>query len=260
MSRPTVYIDTDILRVVAELVAQYKQRTYELMCIETGHAVLDVGCGPGTDTVPLAQLVGPGGQVIGVDYDRAMLEQADQSAEQAGVRSIVQHRYADAESLPFEDNTFDACRSERLFIHLRNPERVFAEMVRVTKSGGRIVVLDSDGGTLAFDTVERETERLLKRYLVEEYLNNAYSGRQLYRFFRQQQLVDVSVELCPILGHDYATSRQTLKLDEVEQALVEEELVTQVEIERWRASLQQAAEEGVFFCSITQVLVAGRKP
>jgi len=136
----------------------------------------------------LAQFVGPSGQVIGVDNDRAMLEKADQSAEQAGVSSIVEHQYADAEALPFEDNYFHASRSERVFIHLRNPARVSAEIVRVTRPGGRIVILDTDIGTLALDTVERETELQLKRYFVEEYLNNGHSGRQLYRLFKQQHL------------------------------------------------------------------------
>jgi SAM-dependent methyltransferase len=194
-----------------------------------------------------------------VDYDRTMLEKAGQAAEEAGVGSNVEHKFANAENLPFDDNNFDAVRSERMLIHVHNPEQAFAEMVRVTKSGGRIVVLDTDVGTLVFDTAERETERQLTRYYAEAYLNNAHSGRQLYRFFKQQHLANIAVDLCPILIPQYATVRHILKMDEVEEALVAEGIVTRAAIERWRNSLQQAAAEGVFFCSIMQVLVSGRK-
>lgn len=54
MSHPKGYVDSDYLQLVAGIVAQYKQRTYALMHVEPGHTVLDVGCGPGTDTIPLA--------------------------------------------------------------------------------------------------------------------------------------------------------------------------------------------------------------
>jgi ubiquinone/menaquinone biosynthesis C-methylase UbiE len=67
MTQPKGYVDSDYLRLIEGMGAKYKPRTYSLMQIETGNKVLDVGCGPGTDTVPMAQLVGAAGQVIGVD-------------------------------------------------------------------------------------------------------------------------------------------------------------------------------------------------
>ena len=54
------------------------------MHLQPGHAVLDVGCGPGTDTIVLAGLVGPTGRVVGVDSDAAMIAGADRRAGQAG--------------------------------------------------------------------------------------------------------------------------------------------------------------------------------
>ena len=74
----------------------------DLMHIELGHRIPDVGCGPGTDTVPLAQTVGPSGLVVGIDYDQEMIATADQRAEQTGVGDWVKHEHRDATSLPFE--------------------------------------------------------------------------------------------------------------------------------------------------------------
>ena len=87
MTRLGDYIDPPYLDAMAELVKQNKQRTYNWMHIQPGHAVLDVGCGPGIDTIALAELVGPTGRVVGVDADAAMIAEADRRAEQAGCRA-----------------------------------------------------------------------------------------------------------------------------------------------------------------------------
>jgi ubiquinone/menaquinone biosynthesis C-methylase UbiE len=165
MSLPKGYVDPEYLQVVGELFAQLKQRTYGCMKIQPGHKVLDVGCGPATDTISLAQLAGSTGEVAGIDYDEAMVAEADQRAEKAGVKTWVRHKRADASALPFESEYFDACRSERLFQHLPNPAQALSEMTRVTKTNGQIVVLDTDWGTTSIDTDEVDLERKLTRFV-----------------------------------------------------------------------------------------------
>jgi ubiquinone/menaquinone biosynthesis C-methylase UbiE len=144
MIQPKGYVNTDYLEVVGDFLKHLKQRTYTLMNILPGQIVLDVGCGPASDTIQLGRVVGPSGKVYGVDYDQAMIDEADQRADKAGVSGWVKHQRANSGSLPFESNTFDACRSERLFQHLLDPERSLSEMTRVTKPGGWIVMLDTD--------------------------------------------------------------------------------------------------------------------
>lgn len=73
MARPKGYVDTEYLQVVGEFLNHLKQRTYTCMGIETGHKVLDVGCGPGIDTIALSELVDTNGEVYGVDYDQEMV-------------------------------------------------------------------------------------------------------------------------------------------------------------------------------------------
>src|SRR5262245_20254410 len=118
MTQPKGYVDTRYLEEVGAFVTHLKRRTYELMQLGPGQAVLDVGCGPGTDTLALAALVGEQGRVVGVDYDAAMIEEADRRAAAEGIGPRVEHRQVDSSSLPFDDGTFDACRSERVFEHL----------------------------------------------------------------------------------------------------------------------------------------------
>lgn len=259
MTQPKGYVSPEYLQVVGEFVKHLKQRTYTLMQIQSGQKVLDVGCGPASDTISLANLVGQSGQVFGIDSDQAMIDKAEQQAAKAGVSAWVKHQCADSGSLPFDSNTFDACRSERLFHHLPNPEQTLSEMVRVTTTGGWIVVLDTDWGTFSIDTQEVDIERRLARVHAERGVHNGYSGRQLYRLFKQQNLTEIAIEAHPILTTDYVFLRSAALLDETEQIALTTGVVTEAEVQRWHANLEQAASNGTFFSSINLVLAVGRK-
>ena len=254
------YVNTQYLQIVGEFVSELKHRSYTLMQIQSGQTILDVGCGSASDTIQLAQLVGKSGKVFGVDYDQNMIDEADKCAESEGVSGWVKHKCTDSGSLPFEANTFDACRSERLFQHLLEPERTLSEMIRVTKIGGRIVVLDTDWGSFSIDTTEVDIERRLARVNAERGLNNGYSGRQLYRLFKQQKLTDISIEIHPMAVTDYTFARHCAFLDEIEDIALTAGSITDEEIQRWRTYLEQADVKGTFFGSVNQVMAVGRKP
>ncbi|MGD0091584.1 MAG: methyltransferase domain-containing protein [Planctomycetota bacterium] len=95
-----------------------------------GHRVLDVGCGTGH---LLAQL--PGRERHGVDLSPRMVQRA-----QAILGSGAQIIQGDAEHLPYADGYFDRVIASSLFSHVLRPEQVIAEITRVTKAGGRIVI------------------------------------------------------------------------------------------------------------------------
>jgi ubiquinone/menaquinone biosynthesis C-methylase UbiE len=253
------YVDPEFLRVIGNQLNHIKQRSYALMQIQAGHKVLDLGCGPGTDTIPLAPFVGVNGQVIGADHDEAMIFEAVQYAEQAGVNTWVRHERVDAMSLPFETDYFDSCRSERLFQHLSNPAQALSEMTRVTKSGGWVVVLDTDWGSLSTDSDETDIERRLVRFLAESFVHNGYSGRKLYRLFKQQNLADITFEVFPVATSNYALARQATRAERNEQEALMAGAITSEEIHRWQADLEHADLEGNFFCSVNVVMLAGRK-
>lgn len=254
------YVDPGYLRGAAELLAPVKAQSYAWMEIEPGHQVLDLGCGPGSDTVALAPRVGAAGRVIGVDSDRGMLAEARLRAEEAGVGAWVLHQLASARALPFRSDFFHASRSERLFQHLPDPEGVLREMLRVTWRKGWVVVLDTDWGALSLHSKETDLERRLARVHAERLLHNGYAGRQLYHLFKRQRLAEIRIEVYPVYMVDLAQIRALTVLDEVEQAAVNDGLLSGPELERWHASLAELdAEEGLF-CTATLVMVRGRKP
>src|SRR5271157_3079493 len=105
----------------------YKQRTFELMQVGRGDKVLEVACGTGEDAQALARRLGAG-QVIGVDYSQAMIDEARKRAAAAGLS--IEFQVSDAQHLAFPDDTFDACRCDRSFMHIPDPRQALAEMMR----------------------------------------------------------------------------------------------------------------------------------
>ena len=81
MSKSKGYVDPAYLQAAANRVKHIKKVSYERMQIKPGHKVIDVGCGPGTDTITLGRCVGPSGQVVGIDYDEGMIAQAELRAK-----------------------------------------------------------------------------------------------------------------------------------------------------------------------------------
>jgi ubiquinone/menaquinone biosynthesis C-methylase UbiE len=200
------------------------------------------------------------GQVTGVDYDPAMVTEAQARASEASVDSWVRHKQADATFLPFAAGTFDACRSERLFQHVGQPAQILAEMLRVTKSSGWIVVVDTDWGSFSVDSIDVDIERRLAGVLTQRVLQNGCAGRQLFRLFRQQQILDVSIEIIPVHVTRYAIARQIGCFDIVEHAALQAGIITPDELSRWRSNLERADAQDMFFASASVVIVAGRKP
>jgi ubiquinone/menaquinone biosynthesis C-methylase UbiE len=194
-----------------ESIQARKRRTFELLAVQAGHRLLDVGCGLGDDVRALAQLVGPTGQVIGIDNSEAMIAEARKRGE--GVNLPVEYRIGDAHQLVFPANSFDGCRAERIFMHLESPRQALAEIVRVARPGARIVALDPDFGTLVVDAEEQAvTQRILSFH--PTLVRNGWIGRQLPRLFREANLAEVAVFADTLVVTDYALAEQGWRLRE----------------------------------------------
>jgi SAM-dependent methyltransferase len=255
----TDYADVNYLQAAGELLRGAKLRSYELMQVAAGQHILDVGCGPGLDTVALAHLVGPQGRIEGVDRDPEMLAAADAYAQAAGVSDWVTHRAADAAALPFANDSFDACRSERLFQHLREPETVLAEMVRAAKPGGWVVVVDTDWGTSQTNTADPHFERQLMAFAAEYRLNNPYSGRRLYGMLRAAGLEAVTAEPYLFGITDFGLAMHVQNWGGFTRAAVKAGAVTQDEVDVYLGGLAAAADAGRFFGMLGGVIAAGMK-
>ena len=113
------------------------QLPIEWLSIPRGGVALDVGSGPGNVTASLARAAGPDGLALGVDISEPMLARA--VSAQAG-RNVGFMR-ADAQQLPFRDETMDVVTSLAVLQLIPDPAAALAEMVRVLRPGGRIAIM-----------------------------------------------------------------------------------------------------------------------
>jgi arsenite methyltransferase len=132
----------DRAQIVARRLMTAFQHPTEWLDIPAGGIALDVGSGPGNVTASLARAAGPDGLALGVDISQPMLARAVRA--EAGPQ--VGFLRADAQRLPFRDETFDAAVSIAMLHLIPKPSAALAEMARVLRPGARMAVMVPTAG------------------------------------------------------------------------------------------------------------------
>jgi SAM-dependent methyltransferase len=110
--------------------------------LSPGDVALDLGCGAGIDTVLAARRVGPTGRVVGLDMLTEMRDRARRVVQQAGVAEWCDLREGEMEAIPLPDESVDVVISNGVINLSPRKSRVFAEIARVLRPGGRFCVSD----------------------------------------------------------------------------------------------------------------------
>ena len=136
--------DPRIVRTLPEAaVASYcgVGNPFTLGPIHEGETVLDIGCGGGFDTFFASILVGPKGKAVGIDMIPEMLDRARGNLRQIPLENVT-FQEATAESLPFPEDSFDVVISNGVFNLIPDKARALAEVFRILKPGGRLMIAD----------------------------------------------------------------------------------------------------------------------
>jgi ubiquinone/menaquinone biosynthesis C-methylase UbiE len=254
------------------VVSQHRKRTaaeaaaFLLPHLRPGMRLLDVGCGPGSITLGLAEAVAPG-EVLAIDLSADVLDEARQIAEEKGITN-VRFEQGDVFHLSFPDGAFDAIYAHQVLQHLQRPVDALREMKRLLASDGYVGVRDSDYGTSTWSPPNERIARWLEVYHAVASANGAEAdaGRYLHGWLHAAGFDDIRVSgtTWTFPGYDtvetWATSWAARTTgSNLATGALEHGIATREELERIAEGFREWCAHPAAFFSIGHVEALGRK-
>jgi arsenite methyltransferase len=222
-------------------VVEQRRATRAILALQPGEHVLDIGSGPGFLAAEMAPEVGGAGRVVGVDPSESML------AMGARRGAPVEYVEGDALALPFPDDTFDAAVATQVYEYVADMPAALTEARRVLKSGGRLLILDTDWDSIVWHSSDRDRMlRVLEKW--NDHLADPYLPRRLPGLLRDAGFDLRETTIIPILNRGEAADFSRGVMPVIANFVGDEE---------WAADLKSLGED-YFFSLNRYVFVAYR--
>ncbi|MET0705172.1 MAG: methyltransferase domain-containing protein [Mycobacterium sp.] len=162
--------------------------------LRAGMSILDLGCGPGTITVGLAEAVAPG-TVLGIDQGEQQLADARALGDQQGLANVA-FKTGSCYQLPLADGSVDLVFAHALIEHLGEPMRALAEVRRVLRPGGLAALCSPDWGGFILSPPTAAIESAVREYtsLMESNGGDPAAGRRLGVYLADSGFGDIRVD------------------------------------------------------------------
>lgn len=189
--------EEDRLAVQARAALAMELDYFKKLGLPADATLVDVGCGPGLLSAELARLA-PEGRVIGIDADPKLLELARARCADQGL-AHAEFVQAWADDTPLQSGVADLTYARFLFQHLPKPVDAMKEMARIVRSGGQVMVVDTDDGGLVVDPPVEGLDQLLEGSHIGQAARGGdrHVGRKLRRYMHAAGLVDIRLEIIP---------------------------------------------------------------
>jgi arsenite methyltransferase len=224
---------------------------------QPGERILDIGCGPGFYVSELLEEVGSGGSVVGVDSSAAMLGVA--AGRCKGHANVAFHE-AEVPSLPADDASFDRALCVQVLEYVQDVEAALAEMHRVLRPGGRLVIWDVDWETVSWHSSDPDRmARVLRDW--DAHLAHASLPRTLTAQLRGAGFDDVRME-----GHTFAANEFSpdayggALVPVLESYVAGRNQIAKEELDAWVAEQRELGERGEFYFACVQFGFSATKP
>lgn len=213
-------------------VVEQRRVVRRALVLRPGERVLDIGTGPGLLAAEMAAEVGPGGRVCGIDISDSMLAIA-----QARAHAPIEFRRGNANEIPYAEGSFDVAVSTQVFEYVADIPGALAELRRVLRPGGRVLLLDTDWGSIVWHSSDDER---MQRVLVafEEHLADPHLPRTLKDSLERAGFQPTPPQVVPLLNVGYQPATYSAGLLEiVTKFVVSSGGVTAQEAQAWANDL-----------------------
>jgi ubiquinone/menaquinone biosynthesis C-methylase UbiE len=243
------YLTTDIIEQRAAVLRE--------LSLQPGQSVLDIGSGPGLLAREMADEVGPTGRVCGVDPAEPMLEMG---RRRCADRPWVAFERGDAAALPVEDEAFDVVVTTQVYEYVPDISGALAEVLRVLRPGGLLVILDTDYDSLVVQTDdEARHTRILDawdEHFVHRGLPRTLSAELRNAGFRLRRRLAI-----PIFNAEYVPNAFSFHLTKLISSFPRgRRAATAKDADDWLAEFEQLGREGRYFFSLNRYLFVAERP
>lgn len=254
------------LQVLHEIYSPAGRRILLEAGLTKGMKVADFGCGVGVMTRMLAEIVGPSGRVMGIDFNKSQLDQARRfCGKESGKEALTNTSFVEADAtqtgLPRE--MFDLVYCRFLLLHLPNPIACLREMKAVLKPGGILVVEDGDltSAESLPPTALNAFADLFGRLGPIRGLDYSLA-KNLYHMILDEGFTQASVEIhqpAEVAGN--TGTLLTWSVEEASPAFIGAGLITYDQLQRTLSHMEKAAEDpNVLVLAPRMSVVCARKP
>ena len=233
-----------------------RMRTLAAMGLRRGESLLDVGCGTGLLLEMEAKVVDSIGRAEGVDFSNDML---DVARERCANLSQVNLQQGSAESLDFEDTSFDVLSCTQTLLYVKDMAKALQEFYRVLKPGGRIAIIETDWrGAIINATDPAMSRRIFDAW--DGAVVNPNLPRRLSGLLTGIGFSGLRVEAIPVLNASYSeTSFSATMLRNFSTTAVRHEAITEDEADAWMADQMELAQRDEFFFCVNRFLFSATK-
>ncbi|MBA3250388.1 MAG: methyltransferase domain-containing protein [Geodermatophilaceae bacterium] len=236
-------------------VVEQRAQVLAALALRPGERVLDIGSGPGLLAWQMAAAVGADGRIDGIDPSESMLSLAAARDDVRVGAAPVVFRRGDTESIPLPDASVDVAVATQVLEYVADIPRALAEMYRVLRPGGRVLVLDTDWESVVWHS--RDPGRMARVLTAwEAHLADPYLPRRLGSELRRAGFDVDRAFVWPLLNVGYVAQTYSGGLIELVAAFIGNRGHT--EGEAWAADLCSLGED--YFFSLNRYLFCATKP
>ena len=237
-------------------VAAQRLQIIQLLKLQPGEHILDIGSGPGLLASEIGEIVGPTGYILGVDTSPHMIALA---TRRCADKPWIEFHTADAVCLPCTDSAFDVVVSTQVFEYISDVRKAIREVYRVLRPGGRLLILDTDWDSIVWHSSNRKRmNQILEAW--NDHCADPYLPRTLTSTLKQEGLQIERAGIIGMLNTEYSENTYSYGLISfIVEFISNNDEAKAEEAAEWAEDIKRMGKEGRYFFSLNRYYFLGVK-